>query len=139
MPNAALRFKPDPADLEDGGKAKPDAAAASGAGPAERAGNGAAGAPGGGRPGRGEGGRPGGGTGRGGAGRSGPSRSGEVHVELPTGKLRVVRVKTTLTDGNLTAVGTDGLKEGDEVVLGLATARAAAGAGGGAPRGMGRM
>ncbi len=139
VPNAALRFKPDPADLADGGKGKPDAAAASGAAPAEKAGNGAAGAPGGGRPGRGEGGRPGGGAGRGGAGRSGPSRSGEVYVELPTGKLRAVRVKTTLTDGNLTAVETDDLKEGDEVVLGLATARAGSGAGGGAPRGMGRM
>lgn len=139
VPNAALRFKPDPADLADGGKEKPDAAAASGAALAEKAGNGAAGAPGGGRPGRGEGGRPGGGAGRGGAGRSGPSRSGEVYVELPTGKLRVVRAKTTLTDGNLTAVETDDLKEGDEVVLGLATARAGSGAGGGAPRGMGRM
>ncbi len=139
VPNAALRFKPDPADLADGGKAKPDAAAASGAASAEKAGNGSAGAPGGGRPGRGEGGRPGGGAGRGGAGRSGPSRSGEIYVELPTGKLRAVRVKTTLTDGNLTAVESDDLKEGDEVVLGLATARAAGGAGGGAPRGMGRM
>ncbi|HRY44170.1 MAG TPA: efflux RND transporter periplasmic adaptor subunit [Thermoanaerobaculia bacterium] len=139
VPNAALRFKPDPADLEGGGKAKPDAAAPSGAARAEGAGNGTAGAPAGGRPGRGEGGRPGGGAGRGGAGRSGPSRSGEVYVELPTGKLRVVRAKTTLTDGNLTAVETDDLKEGDEVVLGLATARAGSGAGGGAPRGMGRM
>ena len=141
VPNAALRFKPDPADLADGGKAKPDAAAASGTAPAEKAGNGAAGAAGGGRPGRGEGGRPGGGDGasRSGAGRSGPSRSGEVYVELPTGKLRAVRVKTTLTDGNLTAVEAEELKEGDEVVLGFATARAAAGAGGGAPRGMGRM
>jgi len=50
-----------------------------------------------------------------------------------------VRLRTTLTDGNLTAVVTDELKEGDEVVLGLATARAAGNAGGGAPRGMGRM
>lgn len=141
VPNAALRFKPDPADLADGGKAKPDAAAPAGAPPAAGAGDGSAGAPGGGRPGRGEGGRPGGGAGAGrsGAGRSGPSRSGEVYVELPTGKLRAVRVKTTLTDGNLTAVESEDLKEGDEVVLGLATARASAGAGGGAPRGMGRM
>jgi HlyD family secretion protein len=141
VPNAALRFKPDPADLADGGKAKPDPAAPASAAPAERAGNGTAGSPGGGRTGRREGGRPGGGdgAGRGGAGRSGPSRSGEVYVELPTGKLRAVRVRTTLTDGNLTAVETDELKDGDEVVLGLATARAAGSAGGGAPRGMGRM
>ena len=140
VPNAALRFKPDPADLEDGGKKKTDPAAAPGGAPADGAGNATAGAPGGGRPGRREGGRPGGeGAGRGGAGRSGPSRSGEVYVELPTGKLRTVRLRTTLTDGNLTAVVTDELKEGDEVVLGLATARAAGNAGGGAPRGMGRM
>ncbi len=140
VPNAALRFKPDPADLADGGKKKTDSAAASGRAPADGTGNATAGAPGGGRPGRREGGRPGGeGAGRGGAGRSGPSRSGEVYVELPTGKLRAVRLKTTLTDGNLTAVESEELKEGDEVVLGLATARAASGAGGGAPRGMGRM
>ena len=38
-------------------------------------------------------------------------------MELPTGKLRTVRLRTMLTDGNLTAVETDELKEGDEVVL----------------------
>lgn len=140
VPNAALRFKPDPADLADGGKKKADAAAAPGAAPADGARSASAGAPGGGRPGRRDGGRPGGeGAGRGGPGRSGPSRSGEVYVELPTGKLRTVRLRTTLTDGNLTAIETEELKEGDEVVLGLATARAAGNAGGGAPRGMGRM
>ena len=47
-------------------------------------------------------------------------------------------MKTGLTDGNVTAVETDALKEGDEVVLGLATARAMTNGGGG-PRGMGRM
>lgn len=140
VPNAALRFKPDPADLADGGTKKADAAAAPGAAPAGGTEGATAGAPGSGRPGRREGGRPGGdGAGRSGAGRSGPSRSGEVYVELPTGKLRTVRLRTMLTDGNLTAVETDELKEGDEVVLGLATARAAGNAGGGAPRGMGRM
>ncbi|HPA51392.1 MAG TPA: efflux RND transporter periplasmic adaptor subunit [Thermoanaerobaculia bacterium] len=140
VPNAALRFKPDPADLADGGKKKVDAAAAPGAPPASGAGSATAGAPGAGQPGRRDGGQPGGnGAGRSGAGRPGPSRSGEVYVELPTGKLRTVRLRTTLTDGNLTAVVTDELKEGDEVVLGLATARAAGNAGGGAPRGMGRM
>lgn len=140
VPNAALRFKPDPADLADGGKEKADAAAAPGAPPANGAGSATAGAPGAGRPGRRDGGQPGGnGAGRSGAGRPGPSRSGEVYVELPTGKLRTVRLRTTLTDGNLTAVVTDELKEGDEVVLGLATARAAGNAGGGAQRGMGRM
>ncbi len=146
--NAALRFRPDPADLEGGGKkdakangekaggekAPPAAGgpAGEGGGPAARGGR--AGRPGGGGPGGAAAGRPGG------EGRGGPSRSGEVYVELPSGKLRAVRVRTTLTDGNLTAVETDALKEGDEVVLGLATARAASRAGGGgAQRGMGRM
>jgi hypothetical protein len=49
-------------------------------------------------------------------------------------------VKTFLTDGNVTAIEAEGLKDGDEVVLGLATARAmAGGAPGGRGGGMGRM
>ena len=51
-------------------------------------------------------------------------------------------MKTALTDGNVTAIEGDALKEGDEVILGLATAKAMAnsgGGGGGGPRGMGRM
>ena len=56
-----------------------------------------------------------------------------------SGKLKAVHVKTGLTDGNVTAVETDALKEGDEVVLGLATARAMATSGGGMRGGMGRM
>ena len=61
-------------------------------------------------------------------------------VELPSGKLRAIHVKTALTDGNVTAVEGDALAEGDEVVLGLATARAmATSGGGGGSRGMGRM
>jgi len=140
VPNAALRFRPDPADLEDGVKkdvkkdvrnaAAPVAGGASGGG-GERAGRGS----GGDRPGAGFSGRPGG-------GRSGSSHEGDVYVELPTGKLRAVHVKTALTDGNVTAIEADGLKEADEVVLGLATAKAmsnSGGAGGGGPRGMGRM
>ncbi|MBK9373005.1 MAG: efflux RND transporter periplasmic adaptor subunit [Holophagales bacterium] len=153
VPNAALRFRPDPADIENGGKkdAKQDAArpaepkTAAGAGaPArddagrrrardaggERAGGGGSG---GGRPGAGFSGRPG-------AGRSGPSREADVYVELPTGKLRAIHVKTALTDGNVTAIEGDGLKDGEEVVLGLATAKAMANpGGGGGSRGMGRM
>ncbi len=87
--------------------------------------------------------RPGAGfSGRPGAGRPGPSREADVYVELPTGKLRAIHVKTALTDGNVTAIEGDALKEGDEVILGLATAKAMAnsgGGGGGGPRGMGRM
>lgn len=146
VPNAALRFRPDPADLEETGKKdgkeaagaasadrRPEGAGGEAARPAagERAGRGG----GGGRPGAGPGGRPG-------AGRGGPSREAEVYVELPSGKLRPVRVTTSLTDGNVTAVETNGLKDGDEVVLGLATSRAMAGGapgGGRPPRGPGRM
>lgn len=154
VPNAALRFRPDPADVEDGGKkdakkaskpseAKTAEAAGAPAGDAadsargprpaggERAGR--SGGNGGGRPGAGFSGRPG-------AGRPGPAREADVYVELPTGKLRAVHVKTALTDGNVTAIEGDGLKDGDEVILGLATAKAMGSAGGGGgPRGMGRM
>ncbi|MCL4806951.1 MAG: efflux RND transporter periplasmic adaptor subunit [Thermoanaerobaculia bacterium] len=163
VPNAALRFRPDPADLEETGKKAgkeggTKAGGPPGDGPAEEktadaAAGSRAGGPGGpgnarnaagARPARGEGaGRPGAGfAGRPGAGRPGPSREADVYVELPTGKLRAVHVKTFLTDGNVTAVESDALKDGDEVVLGLATARAMAGGapGGGRPtRGMGRM
>ena len=40
-------------------------------------------------------------------------------------------MKTALTDGNVTAIEGDALKEGDEVILGLATAKAMANSGGG--------
>lgn len=155
VPNAALRFRPDPADLEDGGKkdakkgaAKPtEAKTAEAAGaPAGDAADGARGsrAAGGERAGRSSGnggGRPGAGfSGRPGAGRAGPSREADVYVELPTGKLRAIHVTTALTDGNVTAITGDGLKDGDEVILGLATAKAMANpGGGGGSRGMGRM
>ena len=145
VPNAALRFRPDPADLEKGGKK--DAAKAGPKAPEEKAADAvgvpsgeAAGGARGERAGRGNGaGRPGSGSSsRPGGGRPGPSRDADLYVELPTGKLRAIHVKTALTDGNVTAVESDALKEGDEVVVGLATARAM-GTSGGGPRGMGRM
>jgi HlyD family secretion protein len=159
VPNAALRFRPDPADLEDSGKktAKKDtkrsgekpaegrvADAAGGSSGEAAGGGGSARGAGGERAGRGNGGgRPGAGSaGRPGAGRPGPSREADVYVELPTGKLRAIHVRTALTDGNVTAIEGDALKDGDEVILGLATAKAMAnsgGGGGGGPRGMGRM
>jgi HlyD family secretion protein len=142
VPNAALRFRPDPSDVEKAGKegeAKPNGAkTAEGAGaPEGRTAEGVGRE----RAGRRSGGGPGGAaSGRAGGGRGGPSREAEVYVELPTGKLRALKVKTALTDGNVTAVEGNALKEGDEVVLGLATARAASTSGGaGGQRGMGRM
>jgi len=137
VPNAALRFKPDAADLwadparkgakgepasEKGGEAQ--AAPAAGAGPGS-----AAAPPSGGRR-TADAGGPGGPL-----ARSGLSRTGTLYVDAAgtKGKLKAVTVRTLLTDGNFTAIETPDLKEGDEVVAGLATARA--GAPGGGPGG----
>ncbi|MGA7992622.1 MAG: hypothetical protein WCC53_14380, partial [Thermoanaerobaculia bacterium] len=53
-----------------------------------------------------------------------------VYAEIPNGngkgKLRPVAVKTLITDGNMTAIDSADLKEGDEIIVGLATARASA-------------
>jgi HlyD family secretion protein len=139
VPNAALRFRPDNADLvpdarKDKAKAAPSAASASAPSPSPAApetgqvappSSAAAtfGRPGG-AGGRGPGGRPGGGGGPG--ARPGGSGTGTLYVEVPGsgGKLKPVTVKTLITDGNLTAIRSDDLKEGDEIIVGLATARA---------------
>ncbi|HQR47283.1 MAG TPA: hypothetical protein PK598_14880, partial [Thermoanaerobaculia bacterium] len=67
------------------------------------------------------------------------TRTGTLYVEAPgtKGKLKVVGVKTLLTDGNFTAIDSSDLKEGDEIVVGLATAKAGTvgGASGGGPGG----
>jgi len=125
--NSALRFRPDNSDLvaevrkvksTDAGKG---GTASSAPATSERTGPPRSGAPGatGGRPGAG-GARPSGGT-------------GTLYVEVPNtgGKLKPVTVRTLITDGNLTAIRTDELKEGDEVIVGLATARAGAPSSGG--------
>ena len=135
--NSALRFRPDNSDLvaevrkdkpKEAGKGgtastAPQAPGSGAGAPAtsERTGpprSGATGATGG-RPGAG-GARPSGGT-------------GTLYVEVPNtgGKLKPVTVRTLITDGNLTAIRTDELKEGDEVIVGLATARAGAPSSGG--------
>ena len=156
VPNAALRFRPDSADLvpearKDKAKAAPaggpePSAASSSPAPPETAqiapapGSAATGGRpgGGGRGAGGPGGRPGGGAGA----RPGGSGAGTLYVEVPDtgGKLKPVTVKTLITDGNLTAIRSNDLKEGDEIVVGLATARAGVpgGAPGGAPGGGGR-
>lgn len=148
VPNAALRFKPDEADVlrtpadkqagqaAKGGGAPP--AAAPGAPvarePGEARGEGPGGFPGaGGGPG-GDGVRRGGPGGPGGGGpgaygqrrQGGAARGATVYLELPNGKLRPVAVRTSITDGSYTAVFADQLKPGDAVVIGLATARAGA-------------
>ena len=147
VPNAALRFRPDPADVVGGEKpkgGKGGGAVSASAGPATA--ETAAPAPETGAPqtGRGPGGRGGpGGPGGGGrpgtggaAGRPASSRTGTLYVDVPEtkGKLKAVTVRTLITDGNMTAIESKNLKEGDEIIVGLATARAsapgAAGAGG---------
>ncbi|MCM3877835.1 MAG: efflux RND transporter periplasmic adaptor subunit [Thermoanaerobaculia bacterium] len=124
--NSALRFRPDNADLaaearKDKSKEAGKNGTASSAPPAtsERA------AP------PGTGGRGGRGSGTGGPRPS--AGTGTLYVEVPGtgGKLKPVTVRTLITDGNLTAIRTDDVKEGDEVIVGLATARAGAPGGGG--------
>jgi HlyD family secretion protein len=132
VPNAALRFRPDPADVLGGDKSKGTASTSSAAAPGSSAGappapqtgapqTGARGPSGRGGPGgaRGASGGPGG-TGR------APSSRGTVYIEIPDGKgkLKAVSVRTFITDGNMTAVESQDLKEGDEIIVGLATARA---------------
>ena len=82
--------------------------------------------------GRGAGGRAGGRGAGGGAGgawsgrarQGGASRLATVYVPAEKGKLQPVQVRTSITDGSFTAVASNQLKAGDEVVVGLATARA---------------
>jgi len=128
--NSALRFRPDNSDLvadARNDKSKPAGQVGTASGrPTTSAGTGP--------PGSGaSGGRPGGSGGRPGAGGPRPSGgTGTLYVEVPNsgGKLKPVAVRTLITDGNLTAIRTDELKEGDEIVVGLATARAGAPGGG---------
>jgi HlyD family secretion protein len=156
VPNAALRFRPDNADLvpdarKEKAKDAPSAGSASSspsssqeAAETGRVAPPASSAATGGRPGTagghgpgGSGSRPGGGGGSG--ARPGASSVGTLYVEVPNtqGKLRPVTVRTLITDGNLTAIRSDDLKEGDEIIVGLATARAGVPGGGspGAPGG----
>lgn len=147
VPNAALRFRPDPADLADDGKSKgkageaaaatkgeadgkkgPDAAASASPAGERRGGEG--------RPGMGASaeGRPGGRGGR------GEGRGSQLWVlDAATGKLKGVPVKTGITDGNVTVVEGDGITEGMKVVAGLATSKAMEQSGGltGGPMGGG--
>ena len=148
-PNAALRFRPDPADVVGAEKSKGKTGAPATAAPApgtpprrprprrarrrpaprRRAAAAPAGAAG-----RAGGGRGAGSGGAGGSGRPAASRSGTLYVEVPDGKgkLKAVTVRTLITDGNMTAFESRDLKEGDEIIVGLATARAGAAAPGGA-------
>jgi HlyD family secretion protein len=136
VPNAALRFRPDPADIVGGDKSKGAAAStasapasgstagsAAGAAPAPQTGTPQTGRGGRGSPGVAGGARSGS---SGGAGRSASPSRATVYVEVPNakGKVKAVTVRTSITDGNMTAVESQDLTEGDEIIVGLATARA---------------
>jgi HlyD family secretion protein len=151
VPNAALRFRPDNADLvtearkDKGGAPAGSASSAPASSPSapgapERTSPPAGSAASSGRP----GGAGGAGRGPGGPGSGGTRPSagaGTLYVEVPNsgGKLKPVAVRTLITDGNLTAIRSEDLKEGDEIIVGLATARAGMPGGGssGAPGGGG--
>ena len=146
VPNAALRFRPEPemlvkAPAPGSVPRRGGGGAARGGGDAARSGGGApgsGGAPaGGGTPGGGErtGRRPEGSAAEGGAPAT-SGRPGTAYVESTPGKLTPVTVATGITDGSKTAIEPGALNEGDEVVVGLATTRATRQSGSSAP-GMG--
>lgn len=119
IPNAALRFKPDPADLaETPGQRQPKSeqqvskASNNGQRP-WHAGNKK-------------------------GGQGGGVKESTIYVMLPEGKLKPVNVQTLLTDGTYTAIRSDSLHEGDPVITGLETTKAMEATGGfsGRRRGM---
>ncbi len=151
VPNAALRFKPDPADVlyPPGEQPSPAAAAAGGASGAGAPNGGAGpagrGFPDGGSPSTAAGGRSGSGAGGGAAHKTAASGDHDVVIYLSppnSRQLRPVHVVASITDGTFTAVRsadpkTPTLNAGDPVVIGLQTAKAGnAGGGmrGGPPR-----
>ena len=108
VPNAALRFRP---PAEAGERAK--SAGAPGGDPMRRAAQ------------SGRGGGPGGAAGQLPGRRRGgdAARMQTVYVLGADRKLQPVEIRTGITDGRYTQVVSGGLKEGDAVVIGLATAR----------------
>jgi HlyD family secretion protein len=137
VPNAALRFRPEPADVvggadamavgrkravAGGGKAGATGAAGGGAtGAGAAAASGEAGAPSGGAP---SGARAAAGS-HPGAGRpASGGHQGIVYVLAAGGKLNPISVHTSITDGSFTAVDSGQLAPGTQVVVGLATAQA---------------
>jgi HlyD family secretion protein len=136
VPNAALRFRPMATgdDATRGAGGRPGATGASGgsggfqrnAGQGE---GGRSGSAGGGTPVGSPGGAPGGGGGAGprmGGRREGGAEGGgqTVFVLGVDGKLRPVHVKTGISDGRYTQVLEGEIKEGDNIVVGAATAKA---------------
>lgn len=110
IPNAALRFKPDPADVAEAAeqgqpKGEPQGSKASNGQRPWHAGN------------------------KKGA-EAGGAKESTVYVMLPEGKLKPVKVQALLTDGTFTAIRSNSLHEGDPVVTGLETTKAMEATGG---------
>jgi HlyD family secretion protein len=143
VPNAALRWKP---ETTVAAAATPEGAARSGQGGAGQGGAGQGGAGQGGTAAAGrQPGQSGGGGGAGGAGRSGASRvarASTIYEPLGAkGEPKAVEIRPGITDGRFTQVVSGEVKAGDTVIVGLATAKAAApgtSAPGTAPGGGGR-
>ena len=132
IPNAALRFKPETAPVATGGGGRQATTSGGGASPERTASQ------------MGER-RPGvtgigGGLG-GGAGGHQQQRQTVWVLDPATKALRAVQIRTGITDGRFTSVVDGALKEGDNVVVGLATSKveglAAPGSSPMAPRGGG--
>lgn len=100
IPNSALRYKPDPDDLEQ---------------PAKSGGNW-----------KNSGSQKGTDENK----ESGSKKESQVYILAPSGKLKPVSVRTSLTDGAFTAIESNSLKEGDLVVTGLETTKAMEATGG---------
>jgi HlyD family secretion protein len=130
--NAALRFKPDTADVAGGAPAGATGGAPASAGDVGRRRRAPDGAAGGGGGGQGtEGAAAAFGRGRGAAGAAGmlgggrrESKAQTVYILGADKKLNAVQIRTGISDGRFTAVLSGSLKPGDVVVVGVATTKA---------------
>jgi HlyD family secretion protein len=141
VPNLALRYRPSPEELAKAGIPATDTTrrqpGGGGAGTPGGAAPGAPGAPAAGAPAAGQG--AGGAGGRGGAGGAagsagqrprrvggGVGSSGTLYTLDATGKLKAIRVRVGLSDGQRTQVTSDSLQAGMQVIVGTASATSAA-------------
>lgn len=108
IPNAALRFRPDPADLEESQKGGGNWKGAQGAQQGQQSQ----------KQYRQQHKKEAGGT------------VSTIYTMLPDGKLKPVVVQTLLTDGAFTAIRPGALQEGDQIVTGLETTKAMEATGG---------
>jgi HlyD family secretion protein len=134
VPNAALRYRPSAEELEAAGlpaTAGTDTARRRGAGGTTGVGAGAGGAAGGGAAGGGAAGGGQGGAGGGARRRAGGAGGpGTIWTLDAKQKLKPIRVRTGLSDGQRTQITSDSVQVGMQVIVGSVTGAAAAPAGG---------